>query len=80
MNGLVKAEEVHFDDTYLHVKLKDGRVISTPISWYKPLQNATISQLKEYKLICFDTGIEWESIDYHLSIEGMLLNSLEAVA
>ncbi len=72
MNGLIKAKEVHFDEEYLHVKLEDGRIISTPIDWYEPLKNASISQLKNYKLICLNTGIEWESIDYHLSIEGML--------
>lgn len=58
MNGLIKGSEVHFDDTYLHVKLQDGRIISTPLDWYKPL--ATIEQLKSYKFICLNSGIEWE--------------------
>ncbi len=79
MNGLVKGKEVHFDDTYLHVTLDDGRIISTPISWYKQLQNATIEELKNYKFICKKTGIEWEKLDYHLSIESMLqLNEQKA--
>lgn len=72
MNGLIKAKSVKFDDTYLHVMLEDERVISTPLKWYEPLKNATISQLKNYKLICKNTGIEWSDIDYHLSIERML--------
>ena len=72
MSGLIKGKEVHFDDTYLHVKLDDDRIISTPIEWYQPLKNATLSQLKNYKLICKNTGIEWEDLDYHLSIESML--------
>jgi hypothetical protein len=76
MNGLVKGKEVHFDDEYLHVKLQDGRIISTPMEWYEPLKKASISQLKDYRLICMDTGIEWESIDYHLSIESMLETTL----
>ena len=80
MSGLIKGKEVHFDEEYLHVKLEDGRIISTPIEWYKPLQNATISQLKDYKFICMNTGIEWESLDYHLSIESMLQSSFEKVA
>ena len=46
MNGLIKGKEVHFDEEYLHVKLEDDRIISTPIEWYKPLQKATISQLR----------------------------------
>ena len=80
MNGLVKAKEVYFDKEYLHVKLKDGRIISTPMSWYKPLLEAPKETLENYKLICKDTGIEWEDIDYHLSIESMLESSLKSVA
>jgi hypothetical protein len=72
MSGLIKGKEVHFDDTYLHVKLSDERIISTPLSWYAPLKNATVSQLKNYTFICLGTGIEWQELDYHLSIESML--------
>ena len=75
MNGLIKGTEVHFDDEYLHVKLEDGRMISTPMEWYEPLKKATLVELKNYKLICMNTGIEWESIDYHLNIESMLESS-----
>ena len=77
MNGLIKGKKVYFDDNYLHVKLEDNRIISTPLNWYKPLSSASISQLKDYQLICLNTGIEWKSLDYHLSIESMLSNSLD---
>ncbi len=80
MNGLVKGKEVHFDDEYLHVKLEDGRIISTPMQWYEPLKEIPISELKNYKFICMNTGIEWESIDYHLNIESMLEISFQQVA
>ena len=80
MNGLIKGTEVHFDEEYLHVKLEDNRIISTPLEWYEPLKNASISQLKNYKLICLNTGIEWEDIDYHLNIESMLESSIKKVA
>ena len=80
MNGLIKGKEVHFDDEYLHVKLEDGRIISTPMEWYEPLKKASLFELKNYKLICMNTGIEWESIDYHLNIESMLEVSLKDVA
>jgi len=80
MNGLIKGTEVHFNDEYLHVKLEDGRIISTPIEWYEPLKRASISDLKDYKFICMNSGIEWESIDYHLNIESMLELSLKQVA
>jgi len=80
MSGLIKGKEVHFDEAYLHVKLEDERIISTPIEWYKPLKSATIAQLKNHKLICMNTGIEWEELDYHLNIESMLEISDKKVA
>ena len=75
MNGLIKGKEVHFDENYIHVTLEDGRIISTPIEWYEPLKKASLEQLKNYKLICLNTGIEWEELDYHLNIESMLIVS-----
>ena len=70
-----KGKAVHVDERYLHVELKDGRVISTPISWYPELQNATLAQLADYRFICRGTGIEWLALDYHLSIEAMLVEN-----
>ena len=75
----MKGRKVHFDKDYLHVKLEDGRIISSPLDWYKPLKNASIAQLKEYRFICKNTGIEWESIDYHLSIESMLFDLKDVI-
>jgi hypothetical protein len=74
MRTLVKGKSVHFDDRYLHVELEDGRMILTPMSWYKELQAATFKQLSDYQFICQGTGIEWAALDYHLSIESMLLS------
>jgi len=72
MNTLVKGKSVHFDDRYLHVELEDGRLISTPMSWYKELQEASVKEVSNYIFICQETGIEWPGLDYHLSIESML--------
>jgi len=72
MNGKLRGKAVRFDDKHLHVELEDGRVISTPMAWYPELQAATLNQLKKYSFICRGTGVEWESIDYQLSIESML--------
>jgi hypothetical protein len=71
MNGLT-AKQVHIDEQFLHVDLMDGRRISTPLDWYPELLNASINQLKDYHLICDNTGIEWEALDYHLSVSAML--------
>ncbi|MCP5051954.1 MAG: DUF2442 domain-containing protein [bacterium] len=70
--NILKANEVHFTDSHLMIKLNDDRIISTPLDWYPELQNTSLQQLKDYKLICRGTGIEWEALDYYLSIESML--------
>jgi len=77
MSILIKGKTVHFDDRYLHVELDDGRIILTPMSWYKELQAATFKQLTNYQLICQGTGIEWPELDYHLNIESMLLSQIK---
>ena len=68
-----KGKRVHFNDDYLIVELEDGRIISTPLDWYPELKKATIEQIKNYHFICRSTGIEWEDLDYQLSIESMLI-------
>lgn len=80
MNTLVKGKIVHFDDRYLHVELEDERIISTPISWYKELQDASLLELANYEFICQGTGIEWPTLDYHLSIESMMLSQIQKKA
>lgn len=80
MSILVKGKAVHFDDRYLQVELEDGRVILTPMLWYKELQQATLKQLSNYQFICHNTGIEWAELDYHLSIESMLQSQVEKQA
>jgi hypothetical protein len=75
-----KGKSVHVDDRHLHVELQDGRVISTPIHWYEVLEKASISEIREYRFICDGTGIEWESLDYHLSIEAMLRGNAQQTA
>ncbi len=67
-----KGKSVHFDDRYLHVELEDGRIISTPMTWYPELRKASFNQLSNYTFICRGTGIEWPELDYHLSIGSML--------
>jgi len=80
MNTLIRGKSVHFDDRYLHIELEDERIISTPISWYKELQNASLFQIRKYTFICQGTGIEWPDLDYHLSIESMLLSRAQEKA
>jgi hypothetical protein len=60
------------------VVLEDGRIISTPMGWYPELQEASLRELANHRFICRGTGIEWPDLDYHLSIESMILGSAQA--
>ena len=59
------------DPDELHVRLTDGRHISTPIWWYPRLLGATPAQRNHVELML--TGIHWPDVDEDLSIRGMLL-------
>jgi hypothetical protein len=73
------GKKISFDVKYLHVELEDGRIISTPLKWYPELGKATFKQLKKYRFICQKTGIEWPELDYHLSIEAMILGKTQKI-
>ena len=70
--SILKGKSVSFNENFLIVELSDGRIIQTPLNWYKEFSNATIATLKNWHFICQNTGIEWEELDLQLSIVSML--------
>ncbi len=44
------------------------------------LHVASISEIRQYRFICDGTGIEWQALDYHLSIEAMLSGNARQTA
>jgi hypothetical protein len=54
----------------LRVKLKDGRIIATPLEWYPSLVEATPEQLANTVLLL--DGVHWPDLDEYLSVNGML--------
>ena len=58
------------DEASLHVRLADGREISTPLWWYPPLLAATVEQRNRIELSSY--GVHWPDLDEDLSVEGML--------
>jgi len=51
--------------------LKDGRVISAPLSWSWRLSAATRAQRENYEIIGNGEGVHWPDLDEDLSVEGM---------
>jgi hypothetical protein len=72
-----RIAEVRVDRSSLTVTLTDQRTVSTPLSWYPTLTKLSVAERNKYTLIGKGRGIEWDSVDYQLSLEGMLLGIRE---
>jgi hypothetical protein len=62
-------------DTAVEVWLSDGRIIITPLSWYPTLKAASLKKRRAFENL--GIGLAWESLDFHLSVEGMLAGTRE---
>jgi Protein of unknown function (DUF2442) len=67
-----RIANVSFDEDSLSVRLKDGRTISVPLTWYPRLFHATTEQRLNWKIAGGGYGIHWPEIDEDLSTEGLL--------
>lgn len=67
------ATEVQILDDQLIVTLEDNRKVMTPLEFYPTLKKADSKNLQSYEIMPGGHGIEWESLDYHLSIKGIVL-------
>ena len=76
MNTLVtkpiKARNIWFSASHLHLKLNDGREIDVPLKWFPRLSRASSEELNNWRLIGTGLGIHWVDLDEDLSISGIL--------
>ena len=66
------AVDVSFGDGMLRVKLADGREIAAPLEYFPRLRDASQQQLDEWQLIGHGYGVQWEALDEHLSVKGLM--------
>jgi hypothetical protein len=71
-----RAITVSVTDEELIVTLKDGRKVSTPLSWFPRLANATPRQRGNWELIADGEGIHWPDLDEDLSVAGLLRGTM----
>jgi hypothetical protein len=67
-----RARDVVVSSTELTVHLKDGRMVSVPLSWFPRLLNATTEQRAKFEIMGEGEGIHWPDVDEDLSIAGIL--------
>ena len=68
----LQIETVRCSDAELSVTLKDGRRIAVPLWWLPRLHRATPEQRAAWRIMPFGDAIEWEEIDEHVSVKGLL--------
>lgn len=68
----LQVDSVDCSETELAVSLKDGRRISVPLWWLPRLLKATPAQRAAWRVMPFGDAIEWQEIDEHVSVKGLL--------
>jgi hypothetical protein len=68
----LQVDRVDCSETELMVTLKDGRRIAAPLWWLPRLWNATPEQRAGWHIMPFGDAIEWEELDEHVSVKGLL--------
>ena len=68
----LQIDSVCFDDRQMHVILKDGRTVSMPLWWSPTLSKASSQQRDKWEITPFGDAIEWDELDEHISVKGIL--------
>ena len=66
------ANQVTVTDEKLIVELVDGRSLVIPLFWYPRLIHASLEERQNWQLLGDGYAIEWEDLDEHIGIEGLL--------
>lgn len=67
-----RVADVSITDDALHVRLRDGREISAPLSWFPRLSAASAEDRAVWEPTAAGHGIHWPRIDEDLSVAGLL--------
>ena len=66
------ATNVRVTDRALIVELRDGRVVSVPLTWYPRLAEGSPAERRRWELLGPGIGIHWPALDEDISVEGLL--------
>lgn len=67
-----RVADVVVTDAVLEVRLRDGRTITAPLSWFPRLAAAEPAARARWEASAAGLGIHWPLIDEDLSVEGLL--------
>ena len=66
------ATEVKVTSDMLVVGLRDGRIVSVPLTWYPRLAAATPGERRRWEFVGPGIGIHWPALDEDVSVEALL--------
>ena len=73
----IRAVRVYFPDAdHLSVELKDGRVITVPVTWFPRLQRASTKQRAHVEVGAGGLTLHWPDVDEDIET-GLLLSTGE---
>lgn len=67
-----KIDHVHVSESALSVYLTDGRIVSSPLSWFPRLVHGTSAERNDYELVGEDDAIHWTQLDEDIDLERLL--------
>lgn len=67
------AASVAFRKDCLIVTMKDGRAMSVPLVFHKPLLKASPAQRRKFEIFGGGFGIEWPELKYDVCVRQLLL-------
>jgi hypothetical protein len=73
LNQPPEIDHLHVTDSALNVYLKDGRLLSSPLSWFPRLMHGTPAERNHYELSGDDDVIHWPDWTRILTWRGYLL-------
>jgi len=72
LNNRLLIKSVGFGDEKMYIELTSTKVLTVPYTYTKRLKNASLKDLKDYRLIANGIGIHFEKIDEDISVEGII--------
>ncbi len=67
-----RVRNVSFTSDTFTVEMKDGRAITTPLTWFPRLLHATEQERSNWQVSGGGYGIHWSDVDEDISTEGLL--------
>jgi hypothetical protein len=73
LNHPPQIDHIHVTDSALNVYLKDGRLLSSPLSWFPRLMHGTPAERNHYELSGDDDVIHWPDLDEDIDLSRLFV-------